>query len=108
MIDRGRRRERGARRGAPLVSNRPFGPFQAVSTPGHAPDHFALIAERGCFTGDAVLGEGSVFISPHPGAMSGYLLGLEHLRARADFDVLWQIVNHDLPPLIAQLEDIFA
>src|SRR5271167_3135244 len=22
-----------------------FGPFQAVSTPGHAPDHFALIAE---------------------------------------------------------------
>jgi len=65
-----------------------FGPFQAVATPGHAPDHFALIAERACFTGDAVLGEGSVFISPHPGALSGYLLGLERLRARDDFDVL--------------------
>jgi glyoxylase-like metal-dependent hydrolase (beta-lactamase superfamily II) len=65
-----------------------FGPFQAVGTPGHAPDHFALIGEGACFTGDAVLGDGSVFISPHPGAMSGYLLGLERLRSREDFDVL--------------------
>ncbi len=23
-----------------------------------------------------------------------------------DFDILWQILNHDLPPLIVQLEDI--
>jgi glyoxylase-like metal-dependent hydrolase (beta-lactamase superfamily II) len=65
-----------------------FGPFQAVSTPGHAPDHFALVANGACFTGDAVLGDGSVFISPYPGAMSGYLLGLERLRLREDFDVL--------------------
>lgn len=65
-----------------------FGPFEAVSTPGHAPDHFALIAAGACFTGDAVLGEGSVFISPYPGAMSGYLAALEGLRARDDFDVL--------------------
>src|SRR5438309_2031391 len=40
-----------------------FGPFAAVPTPGHAPDHFALIARGACFTGDSVLGEGSVFIS---------------------------------------------
>src|SRR5579872_5309996 len=39
-----------------------FGPFEAVATPGHAADHFALIAEGACFTGDAVLGSGSVFI----------------------------------------------
>jgi glyoxylase-like metal-dependent hydrolase (beta-lactamase superfamily II) len=65
-----------------------FGPFQAVSTPGHARDHFAFVAEGACLTGDAVLGEGSVFISPYPGAMSGYLLGLVRLRAREDFDVL--------------------
>src|SRR5271155_3062765 len=64
-----------------------FGPFVAVATPGHAPDHFALIAGRACFTGDAVLGEGSVFISPYPGAMSGYLAALERLRSRGDFDV---------------------
>ncbi len=64
------------------------GPFQAISTPGHARDHFALIATGACFTGDAVLGEGSVFISPYPGAMSGYLAALERLRLREDFDVL--------------------
>ncbi len=33
-----------------------------------------------CFTGDAVLGEGSVFIAPEPGALGGYLAGLERLR----------------------------
>jgi glyoxylase-like metal-dependent hydrolase (beta-lactamase superfamily II) len=87
------------RRPAPLAAGRGevevtladgvrFGPFQAVSTPGHAPDHFALVANGACFTGDSVLGEGSVFISPYPGAMAGYLRGLERLRAREDFDVL--------------------
>jgi glyoxylase-like metal-dependent hydrolase (beta-lactamase superfamily II) len=65
-----------------------FGPFDAVATPGHARDHFALIADGACFTGDAVLGDGSVFISPYHGAMSGYLLALERLRSREDFEVL--------------------
>jgi glyoxylase-like metal-dependent hydrolase (beta-lactamase superfamily II) len=65
-----------------------FGPFKAVFTPGHAPDHFALVANGACFTGDAVLGDGSVFISPHRGAMSGYLLALTGLRLREDFNVL--------------------
>jgi glyoxylase-like metal-dependent hydrolase (beta-lactamase superfamily II) len=71
-----------------LVEDLRFGPFQAVSTPGHAPDHFALVGEGACFTGDAVLGNGSVLISPHPGAMSGYLLALTRLRLREDFNVL--------------------
>src|SRR3954447_18567683 len=59
------------------------GPLEAISVPGHAPDHvcFAL-AGAVCFTGDAVLGEGSVFIAPDPGAMGSYLQGLERLRAR--------------------------
>jgi glyoxylase-like metal-dependent hydrolase (beta-lactamase superfamily II) len=65
-----------------------FGPLLAVATPGHAPDHFALIGGGACFTGDAVLGSGSVFISPYPGAMSGYLLALTRLRLREDFNVL--------------------
>ena len=34
-----------------------------------------------CFTGDAVLGEGSVFIAPDPGALRGYLAALRRLRA---------------------------
>jgi len=71
-----------------LEDEKRVGPFQALSAPGHAPDHFALIAAGACFTGDAVLGEGSVFVSPYPGAMSGYLAALERLRSREDFDVL--------------------
>jgi|SRR5665213_2056578 len=65
-----------------------FGPFEAVATPGHSVDHFALIADGACFTGDAVLGDGSVFISPYKGAMSGYLFALTRLRLREDFNVL--------------------
>jgi glyoxylase-like metal-dependent hydrolase (beta-lactamase superfamily II) len=65
-----------------------FGPFEAVYTPGHTPDHFALVAGRLCFTGDAVLGEGSVFISPEdPNALAGYLDGLARLQER-ELDVL--------------------
>jgi glyoxylase-like metal-dependent hydrolase (beta-lactamase superfamily II) len=70
-----------------LAEGTRFGPFEALSTPGHAPDHFALIRGRACFTGDAVLGEGSVFIAPDPGALAGYLDGLERMRER-DMDVL--------------------
>jgi glyoxylase-like metal-dependent hydrolase (beta-lactamase superfamily II) len=58
-----------------------FGPFQVIATPGHAPDHVALVAGAVCFTGDAILGEGSVFIAPDPGALSGYLAALERLQA---------------------------
>jgi glyoxylase-like metal-dependent hydrolase (beta-lactamase superfamily II) len=56
-----------------------FGPFQALYTPGHASDHYSLIAGPVCFTGDAVLGEGSVFVAPEPGALAGYLAALEQL-----------------------------
>jgi glyoxylase-like metal-dependent hydrolase (beta-lactamase superfamily II) len=65
-----------------------FGPFEAMYTPGHTTDHFALIVDRVCFTGDAVLGEGSVFISPDdPNALAGYLEGLARLQER-ELDVL--------------------
>jgi glyoxylase-like metal-dependent hydrolase (beta-lactamase superfamily II) len=65
-----------------------FGPFEAVYTPGHTPDHFSLVVDRVCFTGDAVLGEGSVFISPdYPHALAGYLDGLARLQER-ELDVL--------------------
>lgn len=59
-----------------------LGPLEAVATPGHAPDHLAYVVGDAALTGDAVLGEGSVFIAPDPGALAGYLEGLRRLRAR--------------------------
>jgi glyoxylase-like metal-dependent hydrolase (beta-lactamase superfamily II) len=57
-----------------------FGPLFAVQTPGHSVDHLAFLYGDVGLTGDAVLGEGSVFIYPDPGALAGYLAGLERLR----------------------------
>jgi glyoxylase-like metal-dependent hydrolase (beta-lactamase superfamily II) len=65
----------------PLADGDAIGPFVAVATPGHAPDHLAFVAGGVCFTGDAVLGEGSVFVAPDPGALVGYLDALGRLRA---------------------------
>ena len=64
-----------------LTDGDAFGPFAVLATPGHAPDHLAFVAGRTCFAGDAVLGEGSVFVAPDPGAMAGYLAALGRLRA---------------------------
>jgi len=57
-----------------------FGPLAVHAVPGHAPDHLAFVAGGACFTGDAVLGEGSVFVAEDLGA---YLEALEHLRSLA-------------------------
>lgn len=59
------------------------GPFLVVATPGHAPDHLAFVAGSELFSGDAVLGRGSVFVWPSPGALRGYLEALERLQAMA-------------------------
>jgi glyoxylase-like metal-dependent hydrolase (beta-lactamase superfamily II) len=56
------------------------GPFRAVATPGHSPDSVCLLTGGICFTGDTVLGEGSVFISPDEGSLSAYLDSLRRLR----------------------------
>ena len=63
-----------------LADGDAFGPFKAVATPGHSPDHLAHVADEVAFTGDAVLGHGSVFVAAYPGALAGYLEGLERLR----------------------------
>lgn len=62
-----------------LADGDDFGPLRAAATPGHAPDHYAFVFGEACFTGDAVLGEGSVFLAPDPGALVGYLAGLARL-----------------------------
>jgi glyoxylase-like metal-dependent hydrolase (beta-lactamase superfamily II) len=63
------------------------GPFDAVATPGHSPDSVCLVAGGACFTGDTVLGSGSVFIAPGEGSLSAYLASLRRLR-ELDLDVL--------------------
>jgi glyoxylase-like metal-dependent hydrolase (beta-lactamase superfamily II) len=65
-----------------LADGDKFGPLEALATPGHAPDHLAFVVGTVGLTGDAVLGEGSVFVFPDPGALAGYLNGLRKLRAR--------------------------
>jgi glyoxylase-like metal-dependent hydrolase (beta-lactamase superfamily II) len=60
-----------------LTEGERFGPLVAHAVPGHAPDHFAFVLGGACFTGDAVLGEGSVFVEAD---LAGYLDGLERLR----------------------------
>lgn len=56
------------------------GPFRAIATPGHSADHVCLVLGRICFTGDTVLGAGSVFIQPGEGSLGAYLASLERLR----------------------------
>ena len=56
-----------------------FGPFTVLHVPGHADDHLVFVAGRAAFTGDAVLGEGSVFVAPGEGSLSSYLASLERL-----------------------------
>jgi glyoxylase-like metal-dependent hydrolase (beta-lactamase superfamily II) len=55
------------------------GPFEVLALPGHSDDHLAFVAGRAGFCGDAVLGEGSVFVS---GQLAAYLDGLRALRER--------------------------
>jgi glyoxylase-like metal-dependent hydrolase (beta-lactamase superfamily II) len=56
------------------------GPFRVLATPGHSTDSVCLLLDRACFTGDTVLGSGSVFIVPGQGSLSAYLRSLRRLR----------------------------
>jgi glyoxylase-like metal-dependent hydrolase (beta-lactamase superfamily II) len=58
------------------------GPLEAIVLTGHSTDHRCYAFGSACLTGDAVLGAGSVFIAPDPGALAGYLDGLRRLRDR--------------------------
>lgn len=69
--------------GAALVRPRGgerVGPFEVVATPGHSPDSVCLLLGRVCFTGDTVLGAGSVFVAPGAGSLAAYLESLRRLR----------------------------
>jgi glyoxylase-like metal-dependent hydrolase (beta-lactamase superfamily II) len=55
------------------------GVLEVQALPGHADDHLVFVAGDAAFVGDAVLGEGSVFVQSH---LREYLAGLERLRDR--------------------------
>ncbi|MDE3131477.1 MAG: MBL fold metallo-hydrolase [Acidobacteriota bacterium] len=57
-----------------------YGPFAVIASPGHAPDHLAYVVDDLAFSGDAVLGEGSVFVSAQLGAYLGALRRLRDLE----------------------------
>jgi glyoxylase-like metal-dependent hydrolase (beta-lactamase superfamily II) len=79
-----------ARLGAPVTlpaDGQLVGPLRALATPGHSADSVCLVAGRACFTGDTVLGSGSVFIAPGEGSLSAYLGSLRRLR-ELDLEVL--------------------
>ena len=57
------------------------GPFEVFATPGHSPDSVCLLWRDVLFTGDTVLGRGSVFIAPGEGSLSEYLASLRRLLA---------------------------
>jgi glyoxylase-like metal-dependent hydrolase (beta-lactamase superfamily II) len=61
-----------------LAEGDTFGPFDVLFIPGHADDHLVFVAGTAAFTGDTVLGQGSVFVS---GRLVEYLGGLRRLRA---------------------------
>ena len=54
-----------------------YGPLRVLALPGHSDDHLAFVFGRAAFVGDAVLGEGSVFVTAD---LAGYLDGLRRLR----------------------------
>jgi len=61
--------------------------LQVVASPGHSADHLVFYEprERALFTGDTVLGDGSVLIKPPDGDMRAYMQTLARLsRAFAD------------------------
>ncbi len=92
-------RESGAPVGRWRAGDRPLHDGQAVEvdelrlrvlhTPGHAPDHVVFHwEERGVlFSGDLVLGSGTVMVTPPAGSMADYMRSLERV-ARLDLAVI--------------------
>jgi glyoxylase-like metal-dependent hydrolase (beta-lactamase superfamily II) len=56
--------------------------LRAIATPGHAADHVCLMtADRVCFSGDLVLGQGSTFVPPDGGSLIAYMDSLARMQA---------------------------
>jgi glyoxylase-like metal-dependent hydrolase (beta-lactamase superfamily II) len=98
------------RLGAPVTlpgEGEEAGPFRALATPGHSPDSVCLLLGPICFTGDTVLGEGSVFIAPGEGSLSAYLASLRRLR-QLDLEILCPGHGPYVPDPAAKLDEYIA
>ncbi len=64
--------------------------IECLATPGHISNHvcYALVEERGLFSGDHVMGWSTSVVSPPEGNMGDYLRSLELLLTRDD-EVYW-------------------
>jgi glyoxylase-like metal-dependent hydrolase (beta-lactamase superfamily II) len=65
--------------GAPVLSGERAGPFEAIPTPGHSPDHVCLLYEKTLFSGDLILGAGSSYVPPDGGSLVAYLDSLRRV-----------------------------
>ena len=88
----------------PVADGDRVGPFDVIALPGHADDHVVYVAGRDAFTGDAVLGEGSVFVS---GRLREYLDGLRRLRA-LELDVIHPGHGDEVTDPNAKLDEYLA
>jgi glyoxylase-like metal-dependent hydrolase (beta-lactamase superfamily II) len=87
-----------------LADGGAFGPLRALAVPGHADDHLVLTAGAVAFTGDAVLGEGSVFVQSR---LREYLDGLARLRA-LELDLLCPGHGDPVEDPAARLDELIA
>ena len=87
-----------------LADGDTFGPFDVLAIPGHADDHLVFVAGRTAFTGDTVLGQGSVFVS---GRLREYLAGLRRLRA-LDLERICPGHGDEVTDPAAKLDEYFA
>jgi glyoxylase-like metal-dependent hydrolase (beta-lactamase superfamily II) len=64
--------------------------LECIYTPGHISNHvcYALVEERGLFSGDHVMGWSTSVVSPPDGRMGDYLRSLELLLSRQD-EIYW-------------------
>jgi glyoxylase-like metal-dependent hydrolase (beta-lactamase superfamily II) len=83
----------------------------ALDTPGHARDHlvFVLEGERALFTGDVIIGVGTVVIAPPNGDMRAYQRTLQRLRDEyADASVIYGGHGPEMPDARAKIDEYIA
>jgi glyoxylase-like metal-dependent hydrolase (beta-lactamase superfamily II) len=85
--------------------------FTVVNAPGHARDHvvFFLEDERALFTGDVVIGTGTVVVAPPGGDMRDYQRSLRMLRDRyGDASALYGGHGPEVRAVRAKLDEYIA